>query len=39
VIEMLTETSTPQEFYDGLTGREIEILKMLACGMPTAQDS
>jgi DNA-binding NarL/FixJ family response regulator len=37
VTEMLTETLTPQEFYDGLTVREIEILKMLASGMANKQ--
>jgi DNA-binding NarL/FixJ family response regulator len=34
VLEMLTGASTPKEFYDGLTAREVEILKMLATGMP-----
>jgi DNA-binding NarL/FixJ family response regulator len=34
VLEMLTGATTPKEFYDGLTAREVEILKMLATGMP-----
>src|SRR5207237_3620614 len=33
VLDMLTGTATPKEFYDGLTNREIEILKLLANGM------
>jgi DNA-binding NarL/FixJ family response regulator len=37
VLEMLTGNSTPKEFYDGLTVREIEILKMLASGMANKQ--
>ncbi|HEY4865533.1 MAG TPA: response regulator transcription factor [Candidatus Dormibacteraeota bacterium] len=37
VLEMLTGTTTPKEFYDGLTAREIEILKMLASGMANKQ--
>lgn len=37
VLEMLTGTSTPKEFYDGLTGREVEILKMLATGLANKQ--
>jgi DNA-binding NarL/FixJ family response regulator len=37
VLEMLTGASTPKEFYDGLTNREIEILKMLANGMANKQ--
>jgi DNA-binding NarL/FixJ family response regulator len=37
VLEMLTGTTTPKEFYDGLTGREIEILKLLANGMANKQ--
>lgn len=32
VLDMLTGTSTPKEFYDGLTPREIEILRLLATG-------
>ena len=34
VLEMLTGTSTSKEFYDGMTGRELEILRLLAGGMP-----
>jgi DNA-binding NarL/FixJ family response regulator len=34
VLDMLTGASTPKEFYDGLTGREIEILKLIATGKP-----
>jgi len=37
VLEMLTGTTTPKEFYDGLTGRELEILKLLANGMANKQ--
>jgi DNA-binding NarL/FixJ family response regulator len=37
VLEMLTGTTTPKEFYDGLPGREIEILKLLAGGMANKQ--
>ncbi len=37
VLEMLTGTTTPKEFYDGLTRREIEILKLLAGGMANKQ--
>jgi DNA-binding NarL/FixJ family response regulator len=37
VLEMLTGASTPKEFYDGLTNREVEILKMLANGMANKQ--
>jgi DNA-binding NarL/FixJ family response regulator len=37
VLEMLTGASTPKEFYDGLTNREIEILKLLANGMANKQ--
>src|SRR3984893_17526740 len=37
VLEMLTGTTTPKEFYDGLTNREIEILKLLAKGMANKQ--
>lgn len=32
VLEMLTGTGTPRKLYDGLTAREIEILKMVATG-------
>jgi DNA-binding NarL/FixJ family response regulator len=37
VLEMLTGVSTPKDFYDGLTGREIEILRLLAGGMANKQ--
>ena len=37
VLEMLTGSTTPKEFYDGLTAREVEILKMLAGGMANKQ--
>jgi DNA-binding NarL/FixJ family response regulator len=37
VLEMLTGTATPKEFYDGLTNSEIEILKLLANGMANKQ--
>jgi DNA-binding NarL/FixJ family response regulator len=37
VLEMLTGSTTPKEFYDGLTSREIEILKLLASGMANKQ--
>jgi DNA-binding NarL/FixJ family response regulator len=37
VLEMLTGTTTPKDFYDGLTGREVEILKLLAGGMANKQ--
>ncbi len=37
VLDMLTGASTPKEFYDGLTGREIEILKLIATGKPNKQ--
>jgi DNA-binding NarL/FixJ family response regulator len=37
VLAMLTGTTTPKEFYDGLTNREIEILKLLANGMANKQ--
>src|SRR5207247_6285963 len=36
-LEMLTGTATPNEFYDGMTNREIEILKLLATGVPNKQ--
>ncbi len=32
VIDMLSGTATPKEFYDGLTPREIEILRLMADG-------
>jgi DNA-binding NarL/FixJ family response regulator len=37
VLDMLTGTTTPKEFYDGLTSREVEILKLLASGMANKQ--
>jgi DNA-binding NarL/FixJ family response regulator len=37
VLEMLTGATTPKQFYDGLTNREIEILKLLASGMANKQ--
>jgi DNA-binding NarL/FixJ family response regulator len=37
VLEMLTGNVTPKEFYDGLTPREIEILRLLAAGMANKQ--
>lgn len=37
VIEMLTSTAAPKDSYDGLTAREIEILKLLALGRANRQ--
>jgi DNA-binding NarL/FixJ family response regulator len=37
VLDMLTGATTAKEFYDGLTAREVEILKMLATGMANKQ--
>jgi DNA-binding NarL/FixJ family response regulator len=37
VLDMLTGSTTPKEFYDGLTTREVEILKLLASGMTNKQ--
>ena len=37
VVEMLSGTSTPKEFYDGLTAREVEILKLIAVGQANKQ--
>jgi DNA-binding NarL/FixJ family response regulator len=37
VIDMLTGTSTQKEFYDGLTAREVEILKLIAIGQANKQ--
>jgi len=37
VLDMLTGASTPKEFYDGLTSREVEILKLMATGKPNKQ--
>jgi len=37
VLDMLTGTTSPKEFYDGLTAREVEILKLLATGQANKQ--
>jgi len=37
VLDMLTGTTSTKEFYDGLTSREIEILKLLAVGQANKQ--
>jgi DNA-binding NarL/FixJ family response regulator len=37
VLEMLTGTTTSRDFYDGMTGREIEVLRLLATGMANKQ--
>jgi len=37
VIDMLSGTSTPKEFYDGLTAREVEILKLIGIGQANKQ--
>lgn len=37
VLDLLTGASSPKEFYDGLTEREIEILKLLASGLANKQ--
>jgi DNA-binding NarL/FixJ family response regulator len=37
VLEMLTGTATPKEFYNGLTDREVEILRLLASGTGNKQ--
>jgi DNA-binding NarL/FixJ family response regulator len=37
VLDMLTGASTPKEFYDGLTAREIEVLKLMANGQANKQ--
>jgi len=37
VLNMLTGQTTPKQFYDGLTQREIEILKLLARGRANKQ--
>ena len=37
VLDMLTGTMTPKEYYDGLTAREVEILKLLAAGQANKQ--
>ncbi len=37
VIGMLSGATNPKEFYDGLTGREVEILKLIAIGQANKQ--
>jgi len=37
VLDMLSGTTTPKDFYDGLTAREVEILKLLAAGQANKQ--
>jgi DNA-binding NarL/FixJ family response regulator len=37
VLELLTGAGTPKDFYDGLTGREVEILKLVATGLANKQ--
>jgi len=37
VLGMLTGDTTPKDFYDGLTAREIEILKLIASGCANKQ--
>jgi DNA-binding NarL/FixJ family response regulator len=37
VLDMLSGATTPKEFYDGLTTREIEILRLLATGQANKQ--
>jgi len=37
VLDMLTGASTGKEFYDGLTPRELEILRLIATGMANKQ--
>jgi DNA-binding NarL/FixJ family response regulator len=37
VLQMVTGATTPKEFYDGLTTREIEILKLIATGKANKQ--
>jgi DNA-binding NarL/FixJ family response regulator len=37
VLDMLTGRMTPKEYYDGLTAREVEILKLLAIGQANKQ--
>jgi two-component system, NarL family, response regulator LiaR len=37
VLDMLTGVSTGKEFYDGLTRRELEILRLIATGMANKQ--
>ena len=37
VLQLVTGATTPREFYDGLTTREIEILKLIAAGKANKQ--
>ncbi len=37
VLDLLTGTSSPKQFYDGLTAREIEILKLVSAGNANKQ--
>lgn len=37
VLDMLAGTASPKEFYDGLTAREVEILRLLAAGVINKQ--
>jgi DNA-binding NarL/FixJ family response regulator len=37
VLEMLTGITGPKDFYDGLTGRELEVLKLVAGGLANKQ--
>jgi two-component system NarL family response regulator len=37
VLDMLTGSTTSKEFYDGLTERELEILKLMATGQANKQ--
>ena len=37
VLRMITGNTSPQDFYDGLTAREIEILKLIAAGSANKQ--
>ncbi len=37
VLEMLTGTTTSKDFYDGMTTREVEVLRLLAGGMANKQ--
>ena len=37
VLDMLTGATSPKQFYDGLTVREVEILKLLATGQANKQ--
>jgi DNA-binding NarL/FixJ family response regulator len=37
VLDLLSGTASPKQFYDGLTAREVEILKLLATGQANKQ--